>query len=102
MLKTFFIVIGATAALFLIFWILAIVIQYFHPDTPISQGKDADRIRRIRMKAGGPTKVYLEDIRTSERERVLSDGSEEPYRYDDGMSTGWPESWWEDLDSRKN
>ena len=102
MLQTFFIVIGASASLLLMFWILAITLQYFYPDTPIPRGRDADLKRRLRMKAGGSTNVHFEDIRTLERDRVLSDGSDEPYRYDEGMSTGWPESWWDDLDSRKN
>ena len=102
MLQTFFIVIGASAALFLVFWMLAVLIQFFHPDAPVPQGKDLDLIRRVRMKAGRATHVYFEDIRTLERDRVLSDGTEESYKYDEGVSTGWPESWWDNLDARRN
>ena len=102
MIQTLLIVLGGSAALFLVFWMLAVVVRWVHPDKAIPLDKDQDRVRRIRMKAGAVTTVMFDDIRTLEKSRVMAGDENEDYLFENGHSAGWPEQWWDDLDRRRN
>jgi hypothetical protein len=102
MLQLFFIVIGASIGIFFLMWLLVYAVQFIRPDRPKLPQDDIDLIRRVRMKAGRPTKVWFSDIRSLERDRVLVGEQDDEYTFMEGASNGWPEIWTEDIYRRRN
>jgi len=102
MLQVFLIVVGGSVAFFLLMWTVVYAIQLIRPDGPKPLHKDKDLVRRIQLKAGLRTQVWFADIRNIEKTRVLVGPGEEEYVYSEGMSSGWPDVWDEDVYRRRN
>ncbi len=102
MVQVFLIVVGASLSLFVMMWLVVYLGQFLRPDRPIPPHRDHDLMRRVLMKAGKSSTVHFSDIRMLEKDRVLVGVSEQDYSYYDGFSSGWPESWEEDLLKRRN
>lgn len=102
MLNVFLIVVGGSIGFFVLMWCIVYALQFFRPDGPMPLHKDADLVRRIQLKAGKEMRVQFTDIRSLEKSRVLIGPEEEDYMFADGLSTGWPEGWMDDLHRRRN
>ena len=102
MLQVFLMVVGGSIGMLVLMWTIVYIIQFFRPDGPLPLHRDPDLVRRIQLKAGMESRVRFSDIRSLEKRRVIIGLEDDDYHFEEGYSSGWPDTWVEDVYRRRN
>ena len=101
-MDTLITILGATAAVVLLFWILFTFLRNIPPQKNAEADLSPNRIKpRAQVKAGEGI-VMFKDIRNFEHERMMAVPEDADYIYEEGYSAGWPDEWTDDLYLRRN